>query len=287
MELKKVVFFTGAGMSAESDIKTFRSGEKPLWENEEFIRDYASVYGWENNRENFLKFYNDMFEALEDIQPHKGYDIINEIAKTNYVKVFTQNVDDLHDKAMNPNVFHLHGKLWEMKTDYDNRTYDYKKIEIGDCDDQGFQLRPNVVLFGEEQYHMSDFLNALNEADYLVCIGTSFAVYPLEMLVSLCNSNTKVININPENVDDSERLGITHIEKGATQGLSILKNMLSYDLDIEIGGEYTKVSTKNKYVVNKLIKTKVNGIWCLGVEYTNHVEDFVITVDEFKGCFEK
>ncbi len=227
---KKVVFLTGAGMSVESGFKTFR-GNDGLWENYP-VEKVASHEGWERDPDFVTEFYNKLRRKLWDAQPCEGHKLIAEMEKDYDVTVLTQNVDNLHEKAGSTNVIHLHGELTKVcssRDPYDPRyikelTPDTNDVEPGSKAGDGSLLRPFIVFFGESVPMLEPAAKAASEADVFVIIGTSLVVYPAAGLVQFVPKGVPVylIDPNPVGVDSN----VTHIQKGASEGMRELLKMI-------------------------------------------------------------
>lgn len=227
---KKVVFLTGAGMSVESGFKTFR-GNDGLWENYP-VEKVASHEGWERDPAFVTGFYNKLRRKLWDAQPCEGHKLIAEMEKDYDVTVLTQNVDNLHEKAGSTNVIHLHGELTKVcssRDPYDPRyikelTPDTNNVEPGSKAGDGSLLRPFIVFFGESVPMLEPAAKAASEADIFVIIGTSLVVYPAAGLVQFVPKGVPVylIDPNPVSVDSN----VTHIQKGASEGMRELLKMI-------------------------------------------------------------
>lgn len=175
---KKIVVLSGAGISAESGIKTFRDSDG-LWEGHD-VMEVASPEGWRKNQELVLDFYNKRRQQLKNVLPNRAHEILAELQDNFDVQIITQNVDDLHERAGSKNVLHLHGELLKVRSVYnENYVLDWTEdINLGDFDDNGNQLRPHIVWFGEAVPALEEALPIVMQADYLIVIGTSLQVYP-------------------------------------------------------------------------------------------------------------
>ena len=186
MKMKKLVILTGAGMSAESGFSTFRDSGG-LWEKYN-VEDVASPDGWERNPEMVLDFYNRLRKQLMQAKPNAGHQGLYELEHDYDVKIITQNVDDLHERAGNHNVLHLHGELMKVRpVNRENEIYTLTpencEIHLGDKDKNGIQLRPHIVWFGEPVPMIEKAIEWTEEADIFVIIGTSLNVYPAAGLI--------------------------------------------------------------------------------------------------------
>ena len=223
--MKKVVVLTGAGISAESGIKTFRDADG-LWEGHD-IMEVASPIGYQNNPELVLDFYNKRRRQLFEVQPNLAHTILAEMENDFDVTIITQNVDDLHERAGSKKVIHLHGELLKARNEKDvNSIIDWKKdIHLGDLDANNIQLRPHIVWFGEEVPEMERAMIEIEEADYLLVIGTSLQVYPAAGLINYVNEDVLVyyIDPNPATIYDLEN-PLKVIPLSATEGMKIVRD---------------------------------------------------------------
>jgi NAD-dependent deacetylase len=232
----KIVVFTGAGVSKESGIDTFRDSGG-TWENED-VEAVATPAGWKADRERVLNFYNERRKQLEEVEPNSAHTLIAELEKDHDVTVVTQNVDNLHERAGSTNVLHLHGELTKVRgCMYDHKTspmdtvYDigYKPTMIGDkCETTGSQLRPHVVWFGEMPNNVEESYKAIGECDILLIIGTTlFIEYTTAMLgYARVISNNKMgkaevffIDPDPTSILDYRIPDINYIKEPATVGM--------------------------------------------------------------------
>lgn len=226
--MKKIVVLTGAGMSAESGISTFRD-TGGLWE-EHRVEDVATPEGFRANPELVLKFYNQRRRELLSVKPNEGHLGIAELEKDFEVSVVTQNVDNLHERAGSSNVVHLHGELMKSApVNNPSKSYDISPdnpdINIGDKDADGKQLRPFIVWFGEAVPMIEDATKEVETADVLVIIGTSLNVYPAAGLLNYAKRGIPIFLIDPKEVQ-TYRSDIHFIQKPASQGVKELKILL-------------------------------------------------------------
>lgn len=195
---KKLVVLSGAGISAESGIKTFRDADG-LWEGHN-VMDVATPEGWQKNPELVLDFYNQRRRQLHEVQPNLGHQILAELEKDFEVIIITQNVDNLHEKAGSSNVIHLHGELFKVRSSK-NKNYilDWETdLNSNDFDDKGHPLRPHIVWFGEEVPALEEAVTIVEKADILIIIGTSLQVYPAAGLMNFANPSIPVYYIDPK-----------------------------------------------------------------------------------------
>jgi len=224
---KKLVVLSGAGISAESGIKTFRDSDG-LWEGHN-VMDVATPEGWKKNPELVLDFYNQRRKQLQTVEPNPAHKILAELENHFEVCIITQNVDDLHERAGSTNVLHLHGELLKVRST-DNYTYllEWKDNLLStDVDENGFQLRPHIVWFGEDVPALEEAVKITLEADLFVVIGTSLQVYPAAGLIDYVDSNVPVFYIDPKPIAiPNLRNPIEVFSNVASEGMKILKEKL-------------------------------------------------------------
>lgn len=235
--MKNIVVFTGSGISAESGIKTFRDAVDGIWNNY-VIDDVATLKGWRSDKQKLLDFYNERRSQLIEVHPNKGHlDLVKLEEKFN-VTIITQNVDNLHERAGSKNIIHLHGELTKVRSTvnptliYD---WEYKPLNLGDKCEKDSQLRPHVVWFGEELNNKDVTLaiNKIQEADYIIIIGTSMAVSPAnEFPFYNTEFTTKYYLVDPSDFDDNiipKRIkNFIHIkEKSSTGTAKVVEEILS------------------------------------------------------------
>lgn len=225
---KKLVVLSGAGMSAESGIATFRDSDG-LW-NKYRIEDVATPEAFAKDPELVLDFYNFRRRELIKAKPNAGHIALAEMEKDFDVKIITQNIDDLHERAGSTSVLHLHGELMKACTVSEpNKTYDLPAgnpdIHLGDTDPNGNQLRPFVVWFGEAVPMIEPATEIVRDSDILVVIGTSLNVYPAAGLLNYARRGQPIYLIDPKDVP-TQRYDIRHIRKGASEGVKELRELL-------------------------------------------------------------
>jgi NAD-dependent deacetylase len=224
---KKLVVLTGAGISAESGIKTFRDSDG-LWEGHN-VMDVATPEGWYRNPELVLDFYNQRRRQLKEVQPNLGHQILVELESHFDVFVITQNVDDLHERAGSTNVLHLHGELLKVRS---NANPDYildwqDDLNMGHFDNNENQLRPHIVWFGEEVPALEEAVAITEIADYFAVIGTSLQVYPAAGLIDFTNSKTTIYYIDPKPIKiPNLRNPLQVFPEVASEGMKLLKKEL-------------------------------------------------------------
>ena len=196
--MKKVVVLTGAGISAESGISTFRDADG-LWEGHD-VMEVASPMGWERNMELVLDFYNKRRRQLKEVSPNAAHKALKDLEKKYEVHIITQNVDDLHEKAGSSNVIHLHGELKKVRSTFNEELIlDWEEdLNPGDFCEYNHQLRPHVVWFGEAVPMMEPAMDITFQADILMIIGTSMQVYPAAGLLDLAPKGIPVFFIDPK-----------------------------------------------------------------------------------------
>lgn len=227
-EKKHIVVLTGAGMSAESGVKTFRDHDG-LWEGHD-VMQVASPEGFRKNPELVLDFYNQRRRQLKDVKPNKAHKDLAALEKDYKVTIITQNVDDLHERAGSSDVVHLHGELLKIRSTgnpNDIKTWT-EDINIGDLCDEGYQLRPHIVWFGEDVPMIETAINICYTADILVIIGTSMQVYPAASLINYVQPDTKIYYIDPKPAI-SNNGEVNVIGKSATKGMKDLLSILKTD----------------------------------------------------------
>lgn len=225
--MKNLVVLTGAGISAESGIKTFRDSNG-LWENHD-IMEVASIDGWHKNPELILDFYNQRRSQAETVQPNPAHLYLKSLENKFNIQIITQNVDDLHERAESTNITHLHGKLAEAKSEIDTEyviDITGQTIKLGDTCPKGYQLRPNIVWFGEDVPMMNKAIEICETADILIIIGTSLQVYPAAGLINYTPKNCPVFIIDPKVNEMNIPNHYTAIQSSATDGVLILNDYL-------------------------------------------------------------
>lgn len=224
--MKKVVVLTGAGISAESGLRTFREADG-LWENYA-IEDVATISAWYANPELVLRFYNERRDGVLNAKPNESHFLLAELQNHYDVEIITQNVDDLHERAGSQKVLHLHGEILKMRSVDDEFTLYpcYADIKIGDLAKDGTQLRPHIVWFGEDVPKMEEAVSLVKKADIFVVIGTSLQVYPAAGLLHYVPSMSNKYLID-KNIPTVNHLTNFHsIQKNATTGTAELVKLL-------------------------------------------------------------
>ncbi len=229
MNMKKIVVLTGAGMSAESGISTFRDSDG-LWENHP-VEDVASIDGFRRNPKLVLDFYNARRRSYVGCKPNAAHMALAEMQSEYDVQIVTQNVDDLHERAGSKHVIHLHGELMKNCSVVNTeKTYpinpDKPDLEIGDLAPDGHQLRPFIVWFGEAVPMMERAVELVSKADLLLIIGTSLNVYPAAGLMNYAPKTCPIFLIDPKPARQSIGSRIEVIQATATQGMPIFLQKL-------------------------------------------------------------
>ena len=223
---KKLVILTGAGMSQESGLRTFRD-MGGLWEEYD-ITEVATPEAWRRNPSLVMQFYNERRKQLYECEPNAGHRGLVELEKDFDVSIITQNVDDLHERAGSTKIVHLHGELKKARSSVDESlVYDIDgwELRFGQKCTKGSQLRPHIVWFGEAVPAMDDAIPLVEEADILVVIGTSLNVYPAAGLVNYTRSEIPIFVIDPERPQVYIR-NVNYIQEKAGKGVEILKEKL-------------------------------------------------------------
>ena len=227
--MDKLVVLSGAGISAESGIKTFRDADG-LWEGHD-VMEVASPQGWINNQDLVLDFYNQRRRQLLEVVPNSAHFDIASLQSKYDVKVITQNVDDLHERGGSQNVIHLHGELLKVRsTYYENLVYSWPKdLKTGDLCERGHQMRPHIVWFGEAVPMIEIAINEILNADKVLVIGTSMQVYPAASLISYAPQTAQKFYIDPKpsiNYELQRSANLQVIESTATTGMKQLLSLL-------------------------------------------------------------
>ena len=234
MAKKKLVVLTGAGVSAESGVSTFRDNNG-LWDNYD-PQVVASIEGWYRNPALLQDFYNMRRAQLKEVKPNAAHIAIAELEKDFDVTVVTQNVDNLHERAGSTRIIHLHGELTKVRPEHgvyddtfsEKEVFDigYDEIHMGDKAPNGSQLRPHIVWFGEAVPKIEAAADAVMNADILLIVGTSMQVYPAAGLYRYASSDCPIYIIDPKSVPVHDKR-ITHIQNVATKGMEEFKKLIS------------------------------------------------------------
>lgn len=231
--MKKLVVLSGAGMSAESGISTFRDAGG-LWEQYR-VEDVATPEGYERDPELVTRFYNERRRQLQEVEPNQGHRLLAEMEKEYDITVITQNVDNLHERAGSSHVIHLHGELMKVTSSKEPNNPDYIQelkpeeweVKIGDLAQDGSQLRPFIVWFGEAVPAIEVAVDYVMKADIVVVIGTSLNVYPAAGLLHYASPRAEVFLIDPNEVRVNANRPINIIQKGASEGVKELWETLT------------------------------------------------------------
>ena len=234
MEKKKILIFSGAGVSKESGIETFRDSKDSLWNNYK-IEDVATIDAWRKNRPLVLDFYNQRRAQLKDVHPNLAHQIIADLEKEYDVTLVTQNVDNLHERAGSKNIIHLHGELTKSRSTFPGSTESYYcpgDINVGDKCPRGAQLRPHIVWFGEglDPMNIKNAETAAEKCDICIIVGTSMQVFPANQIPFLTKEDCIIFYVDPSDKDfyvPEFRNGFFHhIKEPATKGMQKILNIL-------------------------------------------------------------
>lgn len=220
--MKRIAVLTGAGISAESGISTFRDANG-LWENHD-IMEVASPEGWRNNPQLVLNFYNQRRRQLKEVQPNAAHYFLKDLEEKYEVTIITQNVDDLHERAGSSKIIHLHGELLKVRSEKNENLVQLwtEDLNLGDLAPDGAQLRPHIVWFGEMVPKMEEAIEVVCNADVLLVIGTSLQVYPAASLLNFLPNGKPIYVIDPNSVSVPNDPSIKVIQKKATEGVKEL-----------------------------------------------------------------
>jgi NAD-dependent deacetylase len=226
--MKKIVVLTGAGISAESGIKTFRDADG-LWEGHD-VMEVASPQGWEKDPENVLEFYNQRRKQLLTVEPNAAHYALADLEEHFEVQIVTQNVDDLHERAGSSQVLHLHGELLKVRSTFDEElVMDWKEdLRVGDFCEHNHQLRPHIVWFGEAVPMFPVAIEITEKADVLIIVGTSLQVYPAAALMDFAREDSEIYFIDPAPAL-YHRPDVTIIAEKAAVGVPALVKQLLID----------------------------------------------------------
>lgn len=226
MSKKKLVILSGAGISAESGLRTFRDSNG-LWEGYN-VEDVATPEAWQKDPQLVLNFYNERRRNVADAKPNAAHIGLAALENDFDVTVITQNIDDLHERAGSTNVLHLHGEIFKMRSEWDDELISEIRadIKLGDLATDGKQLRPFIVWFGEPVVMMEKAVEVVYTADVFAVVGTSLAVYPAAGLVNYVSANTPKYIIDKKIPYTSPMRNLTLIEKPATEGIVDFRKLL-------------------------------------------------------------
>jgi NAD-dependent deacetylase len=229
---RKLVVLTGAGISAESGLSTFR-GAGGLWEGHK-IEDVATPQAWQRNPELVLEFYNQRRAQLPRVQPNEAHRWLQRLEEWLEVYIITQNVDDLHERAGSRNILHLHGELTKVRSERNEDLvldWGYKPLKLGDMGPDGAQLRPHVVWFGEAVPAMTEAERLTAQADIFLIVGTSLQVYPAAGLVYAAPAKAELWYIDPHPTSILGNRHVNVIQAGASEGLKIFVSKIIPDIN--------------------------------------------------------
>lgn len=228
---KHLVVLTGAGISAESGLKTFRDSEDGLWNGYD-IEEVATPGAWERNPTLVLEFYNYRRAEVLKANPNEAHRILAELEQDFRVSVITQNIDDLHERAGSTRVLHLHGEIFKMRSEYNEHAVFpiHDNMMPGAVAEDGGRLRPHIVWFGEAVPLIGEAADLVAAADYFAVVGTSLAVYPAAGLIHYARPETRVYVVDKKLPTLSGVSGVVTIEKPATLGLPVLRDYLLKDI---------------------------------------------------------
>lgn len=227
--MKKIAVLTGAGVSAESGISTFRDSDG-LWENYP-VADVASIEGWERNPDLIIDFYNMLRTKLGQSKPNDAHKLLAQLEKFYDVTVITQNIDNLHERGGSSKIIHLHGELTKVCSEHGKRYVEdigYAPMKHGAKAPDGAMMRPFIVWFGEAVPLLEDAIEVVQKADILIIIGTSLVVYPAASLLYYAPSNISIYVIDPKEVQPISRK-VNFIKEKATVGMKQLYKELTHE----------------------------------------------------------
>ncbi len=225
--MKRLIILTGAGMSSESGIRTFRDSGG-LWEEYD-VTEVATPMAWWKNRDLVLRFYNERRRQLAGCKPNEGHIGLAQLEKYFDIQIITQNIDNLHERAGSTKILHLHGELTKARSTVDpSLVYEigYKDINPGDNCEKGSQLRPHIVWFGEDVPMMDDAMSLAGEADIFVVIGSSLNVYPAAGIINYAPQKASLWVIDPKDVTVPVNREVDIIKEKASKGITILTEQL-------------------------------------------------------------
>lgn len=224
---KKLVVLSGAGISAESGIKTFRDSDG-LWENHD-IMDVATPQGWRKNQKLVLDFYNQRRKQERECKPNLAHQILAELEQHFEVKIITQNIDSLHERAGSSDVLHLHGEINKAQSSLDPKLIydlDHWEIKSGDMCEKGSQLRPHVVWFGEAVPKLEEAIQLVEKADIFIIVGTSLQVYPAASLVDFVPNHCPIYLIDPQLPETKPNKNLIAIPEKASSGMKKVRELI-------------------------------------------------------------
>lgn len=230
MTMKNIAILTGAGISADSGIKTFR-GSDGLWENHK-VTDVATFEAWQRDPQLVLRFYDERRKQIRQAQPNPAHTSLVDLERDYQVNIITQNIDDLHERAGSSHILHLHGQINQSRSTIDpNLIYQVvgDEIKLGDVCELNSQLRPNIVWFGEAVPLIESAIPLVHNADIVIVIGTSLQVYPAAGLLDFAKPSAHVYNIDPNSHLSMNDQKVTIIKQNAAQAVPTLVKQLLND----------------------------------------------------------
>ena len=230
--MKKIIVFSGAGISAESGLKTFRDSDG-LWENYD-LTEVATPEAWEKDQKMVLEFYNMRRKQVINASPNKSHISLVKLEEKYDVEIITQNIDDLHERAGSSKVMHLHGEILKSRSTANDEQYQIEgaNLNFGDTCKDDSQLRPDVVWFGEPVPKMVEAMELCKNADILIIIGTSLTVYPAANIVDFVPDNCEKYLIDPKNILNNSIKNLTIIKENASIGIPQLTDKLLANFDL-------------------------------------------------------
>jgi NAD-dependent deacetylase len=224
--VKKLVVLTGAGISAESGLKTFRDSDG-LWEGYD-IHEVATATAWKRNPALVLEFYNMRRKGVRDAKPNEAHFILADLEKDFDVHIITQNIDDLHERGGSTKILHLHGEIFKMKSEKrDDLVYPIEgDISIGDLAEDGAQLRPDIVWFEEPVTRIEEAMSIMKQAEIFLIVGTSLIVYPAAGLVNYAPWQIPKFVVDKSIPYGTSLYNMTTIEMPATEGMNKVRELL-------------------------------------------------------------
>jgi NAD-dependent deacetylase len=225
--MKKLVVLSGAGISAESGLATFRD-MGGIWEKYD-VTEVASPEAWNSNPELVLRFYNERRKKLYEVEPNLGHHVLAELEQYFNIQIITQNVDDLHERAGSTNILHLHGELKKARSTANPslvHEIEGPELNFGDVCELGAQLRPHIVWFGEMVEYISEARQIVSQADLFLVVGTSLNVYPAAGLMHFIPTGIPVYVIDPANINLIENQNFSFLKEKASVGLMAIKEIL-------------------------------------------------------------
>ena len=230
--MKKIIIFSGAGISAESGLKTFRDSDG-LWENYD-LNDVATPEAWQKDKKLVLEFYNMRRIQVIEASPNKSHFSLVKLEEKYDVEIITQNIDDLHERAGSSKIMHLHGEILKSRSTINDEQYliEGAHLNFGDTCKNGSQLRPDVVWFGEPVPKMEEAMEICKDADILIIIGTSLTVYPAANIIDFVPDNCSNYLVDPKNILTSDVKNLTVIKEKASIGIPQLVDELLVNFDL-------------------------------------------------------